>query len=122
MARTDRKVGYSPTGKLADVTPDMAAAGVEKAFRMLEGRWKMVILFQLFARPVLRFSELERAIPKVSQKMLAQQLRELERDGLVERKVYAEVPPKVEYRLTDWGRALCPALDQLLEWLSASRR
>jgi len=116
MARTDRKVGYSPTGKLADVTPDMAARGVETAFRMLEGRWKMVILFQLFARPVLRFSELERAIPKVSQKMLAQQLRELERDGLVERKVYAEVPPKVEYRLTEWGQALCPALDQLLEW------
>ena len=122
MARTDRKVGYSPTGKLADVTPDMAATGIEAVLKMLEGRWKMVILFQLFARSVLRFSELERAIPKVSQKMLAQQLRELERDGLVERKVYAEVPPKVEYRLTDWGRALCPALDQLLEWLSASRR
>jgi DNA-binding HxlR family transcriptional regulator len=122
MARTDRKVGYSPTGKLADVTPEMAATGIETALSMLEGRWKMVILFQLFARPVLRFSELERAIPKVSQKMLAQQLRELERDGLVERKVYAEVPPKVEYRLTDWGRALCPALDRLLEWLSASKR
>ena len=122
MARTDRKVGYSPTGKLADVTPEMAATGIETVLSMLEGRWKMVILFQLFARSVLRFSELERAIPKVSQKMLAQQLRELERDGLVERKVYAEVPPKVEYRLTDRGRALCPALDQLLEWLSASRR
>jgi DNA-binding HxlR family transcriptional regulator len=116
MARTHRKVGYSPTGKLADVTPDMAASGVEGAFRMLEGRWKMVILFQLFAHPVLRFSELERAIPAVSQKMLIQQLRELERDGIVERKVYAQVPPKVEYSLTEWGRALCPALDQLLEW------
>src|ERR1044072_5304905 len=112
MARTNRKVGYSPTGKLADVTPEMAAAGIGAVLRMLEGRWKMVILFQLFARPVLRFSELERAIPKVSQKMLAQQLRELERDGLVERKVYAEVPPKVEYRLTEWGRAFCPALFQ----------
>jgi DNA-binding HxlR family transcriptional regulator len=122
MARTDRKVGYSPTGKLADVTPEIAATGIEAVLKMLEGRWKMVILFQLFARPVLRFSELERAIPKVSQKMLAQQLRDLERDGLVERKVYAAVPPKVEYRLTDWGRALCPALDQLLEWLSASQR
>ena len=121
MARTDGKVGYSPTGKLEDVTPDMAAAGVEMAFRTLEGRWKMVILFQLFARPVLRFSELERAIPKVSQKMLAQQLRELERDGLVERKVHAEVPPRVEYRLTDWGQGLCPALDQLLEWLALRR-
>ena len=121
MARTDGKVGYSPTGKVADVTPDMAAAGIEKAFRMLEGRWKMMIMFQLFVRPVLRFSELERAIPKVSQKMLAQQLRELERDGLIEREVHAEVPPRVEYRLTDWGQALCPALDQLLEWQALRR-
>src|SRR5882672_9779344 len=116
MARTDRKVGYSPTGKLADVTPDMAANGIESAFRMLEGRWKMVILFQLFSRPILRFSELERAIPGVSQKMLIQQLRDLERDGIVEREVYPQVPPKVEYRLTEWGQALCPALDELLEW------
>ena len=76
----------------------------------------MVILFQLFAHPLLRFSELERAIPAVSQKMLIQQLRELERDGIVERKVYPQVPPKVEYKLTEWGRALCPALDALLEW------
>ena len=59
----------------------MAASGVETAFRMLEGRWKMMIIFHLFDRSVLRFSELERAIPGVSQKMLIQQLRELERDG-----------------------------------------
>lgn len=72
MARTDKKVRYSPTGKLEDVTPDMAARGIESAFRMLEGRWKMVIIFHLFARGVLRFSELERAIPAVSQKMLIQ--------------------------------------------------
>ena len=116
MARTDKKVGYSPTGKLEDVTPDMAAVGVEAALRMLEGRWKMVIIFHLFDKAVLRFSELERAIPGVSQKMLIQQLRELERDGIVERRVYPQVPPKVEYRLTDWGQALCPALDSLLEW------
>ena len=122
MARTDKKVGYSPTGKLADVTPDMAASGIEGAFRMLEGRWKMVILFRLFAHPVLRFSELERAIPAVSQKMLIQQLRELERDGIVQRKVYPQVPPKVEYGLTEWGRALCPALDALLEWAALRKQ
>ena len=83
---------------------------------MLEGRWKMVIIFHLFARSVLRFSELERAMPGVSQKMLIQQLRDLERDGIVERQVYPQVPPKVEYRLTAWGQAMCPALDALLEW------
>src|SRR5688572_8708811 len=116
MGSTDKKVGYSPTGRLADVSPDMAASGVETAFRMLEGRWKMIIIFHLFDRTVLRFSELERAIPGVSQKMLIQQLRELERDGIVQRTVYPEVPPKVEYRLTEWGQAMCPALDALLEW------
>src|SRR3954447_8633898 len=116
MGSTDRKVGYSPTGNLADVTPEMAASGIESAFRILEGRWKMVIIFHLFARGTLRFSELERAIPAVSQKMLIQQLRELERDGIVARTVYPQVPPKVEYRLTAWGQAMCPALDALLEW------
>lgn len=94
----------------------MAASGVETAIRMLEGRWKMIIIFRLFHQPVLRFSELERAIPGVSQKMLIQQIRELERDGIVARTVYPQVPPKVEYRLTDWGQALCPTLDSLLEW------
>ena len=83
---------------------------------MLEGRWKMVIIFHLFGRGTLRFSELERAIAGVSQKMLIQQLRDLEKDGIVSRKVYPQVPPKVEYQLTDWGKAMCPALDALLSW------
>jgi DNA-binding HxlR family transcriptional regulator len=94
----------------------LAATGVEEAFRMLEGRWKMVIIFHLFDRGVLRFSELERSIPGVSQKMLIQQLRSLEENGIVSRKVYPQVPPKVEYELTEWGQAMCPALDALLEW------
>ena len=94
----------------------MAAHGIECAFRMLEGRWKMVIIFHLFARGILRFSELEKAIPGVSQKMLIQQLRELERDGIVTRTVHPQVPPKVEYALTKWGQAMCPALDELLGW------
>jgi DNA-binding HxlR family transcriptional regulator len=122
MARTDKKVGYSPTGKLSDVTPDMAASGIEAAFQMLEGRWKMVIVFHLFDKSVLRFSELEKAIPGVSQKMLIQQLRDLERDGIVERTVYPQVPPKVEYKLTKWGEAMCPALDMLLDWAAARPR
>jgi DNA-binding HxlR family transcriptional regulator len=84
--------------------------------RILEGRWKLVILFQLFGGKVRRFSDLGRAIPDVSQKMLIQQLRQLERDGVVRRFVYQQVPPKVEYSLTDWGQALCPALDALLRW------
>ena len=89
---------------------------------MLEGRWKMVIVFHLFARGILRFSELEKAIPGVSQKMLIQQLRELERDGIVTRTVNPQVPPKVEYALTNWGKSMCPALDQLLEWAALRPR
>lgn len=113
MTSTDEKVGYSLKGK---VPPDLAAAGVEEALRIIEGRWKMLILFQLFAHGTMRFSALEKAIPAVSQKMLIQQLRDLERDGVVARNVYPEVPPKVEYALTPQGEALCPALDELLKW------
>ncbi len=100
-------------------TPASAAAGIEDAIRMLDGRWKLVILFHLFGGRTLRFSDLERAVPAVSQKMLAQQLRQLERDGLVTRTVHPEVPPRVDYRLTAWGQSLCPALDQLLTWREA---
>jgi len=97
-------------------TPVTAADGVEKALKILEGRWKLVILFHLFGGKLLRFSELERAIPAVSQKMLIQQLRQMEQDGVVRRIVHHQVPPKVEYGLTDWGQSLCPALDALLKW------
>jgi DNA-binding HxlR family transcriptional regulator len=97
-------------------TPDSAAHDVEAAFRLLEGRWKLVILFHLFGGKVLRFSDLERAIPNITQKMLGQQLRRMETDGIVVRKVYPQVPPKVEYSLTTWGQALCPVLDAILKW------
>jgi DNA-binding HxlR family transcriptional regulator len=120
MTRTHKKVRYSPERKDRGHTPASAAEGVEEALRILEGRWKLVILFHLFDGNVLRFSDLERAIPSISQKMLIQQLRQLERDGVVRRIVHYQVPPKVEYSLTDWGQALCPALDEMLKW-AASR-
>jgi DNA-binding HxlR family transcriptional regulator len=116
MARTDKKVGYLPQGKAEPLTPSSAAHGVEAALKILEGRWKLVILFHLFGGKVRRFSDLERAIPAISQKMLIQQLRQMEADGIVRRIVHHQVPPKVEYCLTDWGQALCPALDALLRW------
>jgi len=97
-------------------SPETAAQGVQNVIRVLEGRWKLVILFQLFGGQVRRFSDLERAIPGVSQKMLIQQLRQLEADGVVARIVHHQVPPKVEYHLTEWGQSLCPALDALLIW------
>ncbi|MFG6110655.1 winged helix-turn-helix transcriptional regulator [Stenotrophomonas nematodicola] len=97
-------------------TPETAASDVAAALDVLDGRWKLLILFHLFDGKIQRYSDLERLIPAISQKMLAQQLRALEADGIVERTVYPQVPPRVEYRLTAWGQALCPALDALLLW------
>jgi DNA-binding HxlR family transcriptional regulator len=114
MARTHKTVRYLQRGKA--YTPVTAALDVEQAFKVVEGRWKLLILFHLFGGKILRFSELERAIPAISQKMLIQQLRQMENDGIVRRIVHHQVPPKVEYALTDWGQALCPALDALLKW------
>lgn len=120
MTRTDEKVRHTPEGKRASYTPESAARGVQNVIRVLEGRWKLVILFQLFGGQVRRFSDLERAIPGVSQKMLIQQLRQLEADGVVARIVHHQVPPKVEYHLTAWGQSLCPALDALLVWVESA--
>ncbi|MDE9577730.1 winged helix-turn-helix transcriptional regulator [Citrobacter koseri] len=97
-------------------TPESAASGVEHVLRLLEGRWKLIILFHLFDGKVQRYSDFEKLIPGISQKMLAQQLRQLEADGIVSRTVYPQVPPKVEYRLTEWGQELCPVLDAMLKW------
>lgn len=119
MTSTHGKVSPLPQSKADAYTRESAASGVEQALKLLEGRWKLVILFHLFGGRVLRFSDLERAIPAISQKMLAQQLRQMEGDGIVRRIVYPQVPPKVEYALTEWGQALCPALDALLSWAAA---
>jgi len=86
--------------------------------KFIDGRWKLLILFHLFGGKVLRFSALEKAIPAISQKMLIQQLRRMEKDGMVRRIVHPQVPPRVEYGLTDWGQALCPALAALLQWVA----
>src|SRR4030081_3453846 len=106
MARTHEKVRNSPSRKENKHTPATAASGVEQAFKFLEGRWKLVILFHLFGGKMRRFSDLERAIPAISQKMLIQQLRQMERDGIVCRLVPPQKPPKGEYQLTKVGIAL----------------
>lgn len=98
------------------ITPRIASIGVQTALKVIGGRWKLTILFELFGGRTRRFSELERAIPGVSQKVLASQLRGLEHDGVVRRTVHPTVPPKVEYSLTPGGEELCPALDELLYW------
>jgi DNA-binding HxlR family transcriptional regulator len=87
----------------------------EITLAVIGGRWKVLILYQLF-QGVKRFSELQRALTGITQKMLTQQLREMERDGIVQRTVYPQVPPKVEYRLTPLGESLKPVVNAMCRW------
>lgn len=88
---------------------------IEAAMEIVGGKWKMAILNHLFAGPQ-RFSQLRRAMPTITQRMLTRQLRELEADRLVQRTVYPQVPPKVEYSLTAIGMSLRPIANQLESW------
>ncbi|MBB3308364.1 DNA-binding HxlR family transcriptional regulator [Rhizobium sp. BK196] len=101
VGQEDRSVCLGPDGSVAHVT---------RVLKMISGRWKLPILFRLFAAPSVRALQLKRDMPGISQKMLTQHLRELEQDGLIERQDYGEQPPRVEYRLTEAGRALMPVL------------
>jgi DNA-binding HxlR family transcriptional regulator len=105
----------SPRHKRLDCSPGCA---VEAALSLIDGKWKGVVLFHLLER-THRFSEIRRRIPNVTQRMLTNQLRELEADGLILRTVYPEVPPKVEYSLTARGRSLEPVIAALKTWADA---
>ncbi|MFE2374957.1 winged helix-turn-helix transcriptional regulator [Streptomyces sp. NPDC059398] len=97
----------------AEETPEYCA--IECAMEILGGRWKLAILKELLAG-TRRFSDLKRAMPRITQRMLTRQLREMETDGLVTRTVYRQVPPKVEYSLTEIGRSLDGIAEQLDSW------
>jgi DNA-binding HxlR family transcriptional regulator len=88
---------------------------VEAALDVIGGKWKPLILWALGDK-ILRFNELQKALPGINTKMLTKQLRALEDDGVIERKVYAEVPPRVEYRITEFGKTLIPILESLCDW------
>lgn len=89
---------------------------IETCLELLSGKWKPRILWHLHDNDVLRFNQLRRKLPGVTAKMLTQQLRELEADGLVHREVYPVVPPKVEYSFTPFGESLRPVLDNIAAW------
>lgn len=89
---------------------------VELTLQVVGGKWKPIILYHLARGGVLRFSELKKGMPNITQKMLTQQLRELESDYVVHREVYPQVPPKVEYSLTELGKTIMPVLDMMCSW------
>ncbi len=115
-AITHLNVPVGQDERSACLGPDGSVAHVTRVIRMISGRWKLPILFRLFAEPSMRTSQLLRDMPTISQKMLTQHLRELENDHLVERKDFGEQPPRVEYRLTSDGRALLPVLMAIREF------
>jgi DNA-binding HxlR family transcriptional regulator len=88
----------------------------ELTLQVIGGKWKPIILYQLAREGIMRFSDLKRGIPEVTERMLSRQLRDLEQDGLVHREVYKQVPPKVEYSLTKLGCSLIPILVSMREW------
>ncbi|WP_179192737.1 winged helix-turn-helix transcriptional regulator [Acetobacter indonesiensis] len=98
--------------KSLDCSPGCA---VEATLQLIDGKWKGVILYHLF-QGTLRFNEIRKRLPNITQRMLTTQLRELERDGFVLRTVYPEVPPKVEYSLTSRGQTLEPVIMALKKW------
>lgn len=88
---------------------------VEAALDVIGGKWKPLILWAL-GEKVMRYNELQKALPSVNAKMLTKQLRELEEDGVIRRTIYPEVPPRVEYAITDFGKTLIPILEALCTW------
>ena len=92
---------------------------VDEALGILVGKWKPVILLHLFTEGTLRFSELKRLMPGITQKMLTKQLRELEDEDIINRVIYPQVPPKVEYSISEYGKSLQPVLDKMNEWGTA---
>jgi len=88
----------------------------ELTIELIGGKWKGLILWHLYDKKVLRNGEMLRLMPKITQKMLTQKLREMEEDGLVTRVIYEQIPPKVEYSLTEHGEALCPVLEMMTAW------
>jgi DNA-binding HxlR family transcriptional regulator len=88
----------------------------ELTLSLFSGKWKIIIIYHLGTEGILRFSEIKRLLPKITHKVLTTQIRELEEDGIVHRKVFPEVPPRVEYSLTNRGESLMPIVLMMYEW------
>lgn len=115
-------MNHAPSSCCGNATPARKTGGnaancpVEATISLIGGKYKSLILWKLAGETSLRFSELRRAVPAATPKMLTQQLREMERDGLVCREVFPVIPPRVEYSLTALGRTIRPVLESMYAW------
>ena len=100
---------------------DFSQTGYSYTLSLISGKYKPIILYCLMEYEPVRFNEMQRYLKRVSDKTLSQNLKELERDGLIHREMYPEIPPKVEYTLTERGHSLVKVLDQLCDWGMANR-
>ena len=107
------KTTASPNGGLYD---DKTECPILHVFRRIGGKWKLLVIYFLSLQKVIRFGQLRRTLPEISERMLVRQLRELEDDGLVSRTVYGTVPPRVDYALTPLGESLVPIMESLKAW------
>lgn len=101
-------------GNIMNIEPELCQVG--DALDIIVGKWKPTILLHLMKNGTMRFSELKRSIPEITQKMLTKQLRDLENEDIINRVVYPQVPPKVEYSITEYGRSLEDILGSMHQW------
>jgi DNA-binding HxlR family transcriptional regulator len=95
---------------------DEKSCPVTATMQVLGGKWKVILINAIYHTSPARFGELKRSVKGITQSMLTQQLRELEEDGLISRKIYAEIPPRVEYTLTEFGLTLSPIMQSMAKW------
>lgn len=99
-----------------------ATCPMEHAMNQIAGKWKLVILWHIYDHEVIRYGDLQRLCDKISHKMLSNQLKELVTDGIIHKEIYQQIPPKVEYSLTELGKTIIPIMDLLYQWGSKHPR
>ncbi|NJL15754.1 MAG: helix-turn-helix transcriptional regulator [Microscillaceae bacterium] len=102
-------------GRLENFVCTLATCPITLTTEIIGGRWKPMIIFMI-ANQIQRFGQMQRTLPAISKKMLTQELRDLERNGIIHREIFPEIPPRVEYSLTEWGKAALPILQTMAEW------
>lgn len=114
--KNDTNIDNQEVGSEKKMVFDEKSCPVTATMQVLGGKWKAILINAIYHTSPARFGELKRSIKGITQSMLTQQLRELEDDGIISRKIYAEIPPKVEYTLTEFGLTLSPIMQSMAKW------